>query len=137
MNAILTFPNFMTRLRIVRRRIRRKTLKSHRNTYLMQRESARTLIHQKLAEHNQHYNLKWEKVFIKNLKSRWGSCSRKGNLNFHYRIAFLPESLLDYVVVHEICHLQNFDHSKEFWDLVALRIPNHKECRKSLRMMVL
>lgn len=127
----------MTRLRIVRRRLRRRTLQSHRNTYIEQREVARALIHQKLAEHNQHYKQKWEKVFIKNLKSRWGSCSRKGNLNFHYRIAFLPESLLDYVIVHEICHLKVFNHSREFWDLVAERIPDHREHRKALKIMIL
>lgn len=132
MSAVLTFPNFMTRLRIVRRR-----LKSGRSTYLNLKEVARVRIHKKLIEHNAHYGLKWNRFSVKNLKSRWGSCSRKGNLNFHYRIAFLPEPLFDYVVVHEICHLNVFNHSQEFWTLVAERVPDYMARRNALKTMIL
>jgi predicted metal-dependent hydrolase len=72
-------------------------------------------------------------VAIKNMKSRWGSCSSKGNLNFHYRVAFLPEELLDYVIVHELCHLKLFNHSKAFWNLVAEKSPNYSQLRKQLQ----
>lgn len=88
---------------------------------------------QKLAQFNQYYDLAWGKVAIRNQKTRWGSCSKNGNLNFHYRIIFLPESLQDYIIVHELCHLKMFNHSKEFWDLVGEQVSSHKECRRNLR----
>ncbi|MES2060012.1 MAG: M48 family metallopeptidase [Patescibacteria group bacterium] len=144
MNTIFTFPKFLTRYRIVRRRRflgRRQTLKSRpaslklrrtRKNYIEHKETARGIVHAKLAEHNEHYGFKWGRVAIKNMKSRWGSCSAKGNLNFHFRVAALPAELLDYVIVHEICHLKEMNHGKEFWDLVAERIPDHKQRRKAL-----
>lgn len=97
------------------------------------KEDARALVHAQLARWNQHYNLPLRKVFIKNSRSRWGSCSSIGNLNFNYRIAFLPPHLQEYVVVHELAHLKHFNHSAEFWALVAEAIPGYKECRAELR----
>lgn len=73
------------------------------------------------------------RVMIRNTKSRWGSCSKKGNLNFNYRIVFLPPALADYLVVHELCHLGEFNHSHKFWDLVAKAIPDYKKLQKELR----
>ena len=73
------------------------------------------------------------RVSIKNTKSRWGSCSKKGNLNFNYKIALLSQELADYVIVHELCHLGEFNHSKKFWKLVSLTIPNYKESRLAFK----
>jgi predicted metal-dependent hydrolase len=101
--------------------------------YLANKEAARVLVHQKLLEHNEHYGFKWGRVSIKNMKSRWGSCSSKGNLNFHYRIAMLPEELFDYVIVHELCHLKVFNHSQMFWDLVAEKVPDYFLKKKALQ----
>lgn len=73
------------------------------------------------------------KIFIKNSRTRWGSCSSKGNLNFNYRLSLLPAHLAHYVIVHELCHLREFNHSQRFWDLVALTVPEYKACREELK----
>src|SRR4051812_3740739 len=93
--------------RVVRRRTRTK--KSHAS-YLEHRTRAYELVMARLAHFNTFYNYKYNRVTIKNHTSRWGSCSRKGNLNFNYRIALLPPELADYIVVHELCHLGEFNH---------------------------
>jgi len=82
---------------------------------------------------NTFYNFKWGRVTIRNQKTRWGSCSKKGNLNFNYKIALLKPSQADYIIVHELCHLKEFNHGKNFWSLVAQTIPDYKEVRSSLR----
>ena len=97
------------------------------------REKARTLVTDRLAHFNQFYNYKISRVSIRNQRGRWGSCSSKGNLNFNYKIVFLPIELADYIIVHELCHLGQMDHSPVFWSLVARHIPNYKECRSRLR----
>jgi predicted metal-dependent hydrolase len=89
------------------------------------------------VHHNQHYQHPLRKVFIKNLKSRWGSCSSRGNLNFNYKLVFLPPAVADYIIVHELCHLRHFNHSAEFWALVAETIPRYKEFRRLLRKVYL
>jgi predicted metal-dependent hydrolase len=66
-------------------------------------------------------------------KSRWGSCSRKKNLNFNYKLIQLPLELADYIVVHELCHLQEFNHGQGFWNLVGETIPDYKARRDELR----
>ena len=100
--------------------------------YLAHREAARALGDQKLAQWNAHYNFSYHRVAIRNSKSRWGSASARGNLNFNYRILFLPEHLQDYLIVHELCHLQQHNHSRNFWALVGQTIPDYKKSRKEL-----
>jgi predicted metal-dependent hydrolase len=107
--------------------------KSSRGEYLKYKERARDLAKRKLEEVNQFYNFAFYRISIRNQKSRWGSCSRKGNLNFNYRIVHLPENYLDYIIVHELCHLKQFNHSKDFWSLVSEKIPDYKEIRKKIR----
>ncbi|NLB51362.1 MAG: M48 family metallopeptidase [Syntrophomonadaceae bacterium] len=72
-------------------------------------------------------NVKPNKVTIKNQKTRWGSCSSKGNLNFNWRIIMAPANVVDYLVIHELCHMTHPNHSKAFWDLVAKIMPDYKE----------
>ena len=81
------------------------------------------------------YNLKYRRVAIKDLSSRWGSCSAKKNLNFHYGLAFLSPEILDYVVVHELCHLVHLNHSRAFWKLVAQTTPDFRQRILALRQV--
>ena len=107
-----------------------------RRHYLQHREMARQLIHQKLEQWNDVYKFQYQRVAIRNHTSRWGSCSRAKNLNFNYRLLFLPDSLVDYVVVHELCHLEYPHHQPSFWQAVARAIPDHASRRKRLRRIV-
>ncbi len=119
--------------RIVRVYRRRGGIAGTKLSYDTHKEAARALVHEKLKEWNTHYHHTYNSVAIRNQKSRWGSCSKKGNLNFHYRLLMLPVPLLDYIIVHELCHLREFNHSKNFWDLVAQTIPDHVARRHALR----
>lgn len=97
------------------------------------REAARALVLARLAHYNRFYGAPIGRVFIRDQKTRWGSCSSKGNLNFNWRIVSLAPEAADYVVVHELCHLREFNHSPRFWTLVARAVPEYKEMRKNLR----
>src|SRR3989338_2317667 len=88
---------------------RRSTAHAH---YATHKEFARSVIHERLTYWNQFYNLEYKRVTIRNQRSCWGSCSARGNLNFNYKVIFLPELLMDYVIVHELCHLAELNHSK-------------------------
>lgn len=101
--------------------------------YLKYKELARELIHQRLELYNQYYNFNYQRIAVRNQCSRWGSCSSKKNLNFNYKLLFLPQSLTDYIIVHELCHLQEMNHSQQFWNLVAQQIPNYKIFRRRLK----
>lgn len=73
------------------------------------------------------------KITVRNQKTRWGSCSSKGNLNFNCLLMLAPPEVLDYVVVHELCHRKQMNHSKAFWLEVEKVLPNYKEVRKWLK----
>lgn len=118
-----------------RRRVRRGILGGFRKEYLKHRETARTLAHERLEFFNANYGFAYKKVAIRNQKSRWGSCSKAGNLNFNYRLILLPPPLVDYVIVHELCHLTEFNHSKNFWALVAQTVPDHVRLQKELKQV--
>jgi len=102
--------------------------------YLKYKGDALKLVERKIKKFNKIYNLKYNKIFIKNQKTRWGSCSKKRNLNFNYKILFLDEELQDYIIVHELCHLKEFNHSEKFWNLVAKALPEYLEIRNKLNI---
>lgn len=102
--------------------------------YIEHKKEAEIFIKNKVEKINKFYKFKYNRVSVKNQKTCWGSCSGKGNLNFNYKILFLPEEMADYVVTHELCHLKELNHSHRFWALVAQTIPNYLEIRKELRL---
>lgn len=108
--------------------------RGNRRDYAKYKEAARELVERRLEHFNTHssYGFTIGRISIRNQKTRWGSCSKKGNLNFSYRLALLPPELADYIVVHELCHLGEFNHSSNFWNLVGKTIPDYKEIRKKL-----
>lgn len=97
------------------------------------KKKAEEVIHDRLQHFNEFYGYKYNRVTLRNQKSRWGSCSARGNLNFNWRLIMAPIEVIDYVVVHELCHLKEMNHSARFWKLVEKAIPKYKEVRRWLR----
>lgn len=73
------------------------------------------------------------RITIREQKTRWGSCSSKGNLNFNWKLVMMPMEILDYVVVHELAHRREMNHSKAFWKIVGQAMPDYQERRKRLK----
>ncbi len=103
-----------------------------RKDYLEQKDNALELVKSRLEFYNKHYKVHYKKVTVRNQKSRWGSCSHRGNLNFNYKIVYLPKPAQDYIVVHELCHIIEMNHSVNFWNLVAEMMPDYKSIRRGL-----
>lgn len=97
------------------------------------RKKAEEVVHDRLQNFNEHYGFKYNRVTLRNQKSRWGSCTSSGNLNFNWRLIMAPIEVIDYVIVHELCHLKQMNHSKNFWSLVGEVVPKYKVYRKWLR----
>lgn len=96
-------------------------------------EDARRVLTERVAYYQQFTGGTYHKITIREQKTRWGSCSSKGTLSFHWKLILAPPLVLDYVVVHELCHLTHMNHSKAFWDLVASVMPDYKIRRKWLK----
>ena len=103
-----------------------------RRAYLLHKEAARRFAYAAVARFAPAYGVKVAAISIRDQKTRWGSCSRNGRLSFNYRLAMLPPRLAEYVVVHELCHLLEFNHSPRFWAQVAKAVPEHRLLRKHL-----
>ncbi|MBI4253251.1 M48 family metallopeptidase [Candidatus Uhrbacteria bacterium] len=97
------------------------------------KKDALDLVQSRIEYFNSFYGFTIGRIAIRNQRTRWGSCSKKGNLNFNYRITQLTPGLIDYIVVHELCHLAELNHSKKFWRLVERTMPKHNELRQLLK----
>lgn len=75
----------------------------------------------------------YTRITIRDQKTRWGSRSSSGTLSFNYRLLYAPPKVLDYVVVHELCHITHMNHSKDFWNMVASILPDYKEAKQWLK----
>ncbi|RBA23285.1 M48 family metallopeptidase [Herminiimonas fonticola] len=93
---------------------------------------------QRFAEKVQRYakviGVKPTEVGIKTFKSRWGSCNVRGEILFHWKVILAPHRVVDYVVIHELCHLKHHDHSAAFWKSVERLMPDYLECKEWLRV---
>lgn len=81
------------------------------------------------------YGFSINKIIIRGQRTRWGSCSSKANLSFNYKLMKYREEVIDYVIIHELCHLKEMNHSKRFWDLVEEFCPDFKSLKKELRYL--
>ena len=110
-----------------------KKAKCSKGEYLKNKSEAQEFLNQRVELLNQKYSFKYNKVRVKNQRTCWGSCSSRGNLNFNYRLLFLPEKISDYIIIHELCHLKEMNHSTRFWDLVGQSVPDYIKIRKKLK----
>jgi hypothetical protein len=118
---------------IVKKRLGIKVQKPKNTSYALHKESARALIVSRLEFYNQDSQFAYNRVAIRDQKRCWGSCSSKGNLNFSYKLLFLPACLRDYIIVHELCHLRVLNHSASFWKEVEVVMPDFKARMMTLR----
>lgn len=93
----------------------------------------RSVLPEKLGRYAGLLGITYGKVTVRSQKTKWGSCSSKGNLNFNCLLMLAPEEVLDYVIVHELCHVRHMDHSREFWAEVASLDPRYKAHKKWLK----
>ncbi|WP_049804117.1 M48 family metallopeptidase [Desulfosporosinus acidiphilus] len=94
---------------------------------------ARTVFKQKLDTHSRRMQVTYQDFRLKDQKTRWGSCSSRGNLNLNWRIIMAPDQVIDYLIIHELAHLTHLNHSPEFWQRVERFIPEFLTWRKWLK----
>lgn len=91
----------------------------------------------KVKKYAEELNLEYNSIKIRNMTSRWGSCSSKKNLSFNLKLMYFNCEVIDYVIIHELCHLIEMNHSGKFWDLVEGLVPNYKEYKKQLNKQII
>jgi predicted metal-dependent hydrolase len=96
------------------------------------RLEAKRILEQRTSYYSKIINVNIKKITIKDQKTIWGSCSSRGNINYNYRLVMAPISIIDYVVVHELCHLIHMNHSKDYWKTVESILPDYEERRQWL-----
>jgi predicted metal-dependent hydrolase len=97
------------------------------------RSETKKILDTKVPLFGKRLSVTYGKVRIKNQKLRWGSCSKDGNLNFNLLLSALPSYIIDYIIIHELIHLIEFNHSDHFWKLLEEAIPTYKDCRDWLK----
>lgn len=97
------------------------------------KRQAAAILQDKTNAWSKRIGVKVNRVSIKEQKTRWGSCSSLGNINYNWRIVMAPEETIDYLVVHETAHRVHLNHSKQFWELVGLHCPSYRLHRQWLR----
>ena len=113
-------------------RTREPQLTLERVTEREGRARARVLVHELAAFEAQRLGVAFQRIAIRDQRTRWGSCSSRGTLSFNWRLVLAPLAVAEYVVVHELCHLREPNHSPRFWQLVAAARPGYREQRRWL-----
>jgi predicted metal-dependent hydrolase len=105
------------------------------NTILEQwyRAQAARVMKKKIDELSHRLGFTYNRLFIRSQKTRWGSCSRKGNISINWKLIMAPEPVIDYVIIHELAHLKEMNHTVRFWGLVAHYCPRYREHKKWLK----
>ena len=96
-------------------------------------QKAKDIIPKKVHFYASKMGVTYGRITIRCQRTRWGSCSSKGNLNFNCLLALVPPEVLDYVVVHELCHRKELNHSARFWNEVERILPDYKTRRSWLK----
>ena len=96
-------------------------------------ERAKRIFPERTAYFAKRMGVDYGRITIREQKTRWGSSSSKGNLNFNWKLVLLDPELLDYVVVHELAHRREMNHSKNFWKIVEAELPDYRERRRRLK----
>ena len=99
------------------------------------RREASTHFARRIEHYSPLLGVRASRVTIRGQRSRWGSCSGKGTVSLNWRLMMTPGALVDYVVVHELCHLRHMDHSPRFWAMVSGAIPDYQHCRRRLNAL--
>jgi len=97
------------------------------------RQQAEKLIKKRVDELCPRMGITYGRLTVREARTRWGSCSQKGNINFNWKLMMVPEPVIDYVIIHELAHLKEMNHSKDFWKLVAEHCPQWRKHRKWLK----
>jgi predicted metal-dependent hydrolase len=97
------------------------------------RQQARQIISERVKLFANKYAFHYDRIRITSARTRWGSCSTKGTLNFSWRLIMTPLDIVDYVIIHELAHTVHHNHSKRFWGLVKKILPDYKDRRKHLK----
>lgn len=97
------------------------------------KKQARAHVAEKIAFFSDRMRLYAKKIKINSARQRWGSCTHANTINFSWRIICLPSTIIDYIVVHELAHISQKNHSKRFWDIVSRTLSDYKKCKKWLK----
>ena len=97
------------------------------------KEKAFEIVNNRLKQYAEKTGLKYTNISITSAKKRWGSCSLKGRLNFTWRLVMTPLAVVDYVIVHELAHLEEHNHSSRFWQKVRVLLPNYRQTKQWLK----
>lgn len=116
-----------------RQRTAEEVQKLTRDEVVQLADAALKVIPQRVRHYAEIMKVRYGRITIRSQKTRWGSCSEKGNLNFNCLLMLAPEEVVDYVVVHELCHLIEMNHSKAFWQQVERVMPDYKRHRQWLK----
>lgn len=122
-----------TRNKLAARREEKQIIRLTAGEVAQYKKQAKAYMQQKCQYFSDCMGVRCSEMKINGAKTRWGSCNRKGGINFTYRLLFVPEELIDYVVVHELAHLKEMNHSAGFWSIVEQTMPDYKARRKKLR----
>jgi len=98
---------------------------------------AKKYLPERATELTSTYGFIVKRISVRGQKTRWGSCSRSGNISLNYHLLKFRKEVIDYVIVHELCHLRQLNHSKKFWNEVAQILPNYKILKKELKKISL